>query len=191
MYSRNSIVIALCLLLLSGCGFKLRGAQKFPPQYQYAQIQGTAEFSPLSSTLKQYLGSANIKPAVSATAADLILIVRRDEFTRRVLSVNTGGAANEYEIRYNLEMDAKDSQGKTLVDGMKVSLVRTYSFDPNNVLAKTDEETVIRNQMRQLAVQQVLRQLSVRLTRLEAAPPASSSQPDNQPAAESPVETTL
>ncbi len=168
---------------LTACGFKFRGAQTFPAEYKYALIQGTAEFSPLGKLLRQYIGSSGLNLTTSMSVADMVLFVKQDEFKRRVLSVNASGGANEYELTYDLVMQANDRQGKVLAEKMAVSMVRNYNFDPNNVLAKSDEETTVKTQMQQLAVRQVLRQLSIQLTRNKPAvksenETAPSMQPD-------------
>lgn len=174
----------VCITALNSCGFKFRGAQTFPVDYKYALIQGTAEFSPLGKLLKQYIGSAGLNLTTSMSVADMVLLVKRDEFNRRVLSVTTSGGANEYELTYDLVMQASDRQGKVLADNMTVKMVRNYNFDPNNVLAKSDEESTLKTRMQQLAVQQVLRQLSIQLTRnKQAVDSGNETTPSVQPAA--------
>lgn len=181
------IFVTSSLFALSSCGFKLRSAQKFPPEFKNATIQGVDEYSAVGKILKQYLGSAGLKTVPAARDADLVLVISRNDFRRRVLSVNAGGGANEYEVKYEYTMHARNKNGASLTDDINITLISNYIFDPNNVLAKSDEETVIKRRMQQQAVKQSLRQLSIRLT------PSQKTQavvPDNNTLLEKNSDTT-
>jgi len=169
--TRTVVLLCVALLLsvsLSGCGFRMRGALEIPVQYKSVAFFGVAEFSPLGKVLRQYLSSAGLEYKKESPQADLVLTITKDDFRRRVLSVNSSGAANEYELIYTMATKASNAQGEALANEITIELTRNYIFDPNNVLAKSDEEARIKTQMQQLAVRQSLRQLNVRLKQNEA-----------------------
>ena len=53
----------------------------------------------------------------------------------------------------------QDQSGKQLSDPQTVSVVRNFRNDPNDVLAKDNEENIIRKEMKQSAVMQIMRRM--------------------------------
>lgn len=159
-------------LLLTSCGFHLRGAIELPPQLARTQLVGINERSELADEMTAALDGAGAQ--VVTTDATAQLHVSGERQNRRLLSVGRTGRASEYEVTYQFSFElrvpvvSKDKDGKdkvhyrVLVPRQSVSLSRDYSFDRNNVLGKGEEEDLLVREMRAFAVRQML-------LRLEAA----------------------
>lgn len=145
-------------LLLSGCGFHLRGAVELPAVMERTYVAGGAG-SDLYYELENALLAAGAEVVDSADSATGVLTLQRQRIDRRVLSVDTQGRAAEYELALQVAFSLRDSAGKLIADNERVSIVRDYSFDPDNVLSKSDEEEALRKEMYRLAVAQMMRRV--------------------------------
>ena len=169
--------------LLSACGFRLRGASNLPSTIKYAVIDGVAQYSEVGLAIKQQLESSGAKVLSTADVDTVHFVVLQNKFTRRVLSVNASGTANEYELAYAFSMRVQDPKGKWLVAERPISLNRNYIYDPSNALAKSDEELTIKSQMISLAVRQSMRRIGIKLRKFSSV----SSSSENVPQTEMPV----
>jgi len=172
LYKNNILLFGQVFILiyvmgiLQSCGFHLRGASELPNTVEFAVIDGVAQYSDLGLAIKQQLVSSGAKVLAKADVDTLHFVVLRNQFLKRVLSVDSSGRANEYELTFEYSMRVLDSKGKVLVTERTVSLNRNYIYDPNNALAKSDEEASIKLQMIALAVRQSMRRIGIKLKQL-------------------------
>ncbi len=184
---RKIALLILLASLLPACGFRLRGASNLPNTIKFAVINGVAKYSDASLAVKQQLESAGAKVLSTADVDTVHFTVLQNKFTRRVLSVDASGVANEYELTYVFSMRVLDSKGKILVAERAIDLNRNYIYDPSNALAKSDEEANIKIQMISLAVRQSMRRIGIKLRQTPALnassgqAPVASENKSNQP----------
>ncbi|HKK05887.1 MAG TPA: LPS assembly lipoprotein LptE [Gammaproteobacteria bacterium] len=157
-YALRALGVAL-VALLSGCGFHLRAAVDLPAQMDVVYVQGAPALGELGREITRSLESAGSRQTEERASATAILVIDRNEVRRRVLSVNRSGQVNEYELTYHLAFEVRNPEGKVLVPRQSVSLARDYTFDPNSVLAKGNEEAQLRGDMIGFAVRQMLRRI--------------------------------
>jgi len=160
-------LLFLFSLLIISCGFHLRGSQDLSAVLPEVQIQGTNKHSELGRKLTRALTAAKVS---IMDESDIILNITRDNFSKRVLSLDSAGRANQYELSYHLDFSL---QKKSLIDDKQVlvdvipaqsiTAKREYLFDANLVLSKADEEMRLNNDMRQSAVLQLIRRLKYSL----------------------------
>lgn len=152
-------VLLVAAMLLSACGFHLRGVVPLPKAMAVTSIEGTPLLGELGRTLVRNLRDAGAVLTEDPRAATAILVILSEQMHRRVISVNRQGRVNAYALDYRLRYTLKVPDGQRLAPPRSVSLQREYTFDPNNVLATGNEEGVLRQDMISLAVRQLLRQL--------------------------------
>lgn len=160
--------LLLFSFLIASCGFHLRGNQDLSGVLPEVQIQGISVHSELGRELSRALTAAKV---TVLDESDVLLTVTQDHFSRRVLSLDSAGRANQYELNYQLSFalvkkvkDEKEGskEKQKLVDLMPTQTINTkreYLFDADLILAKTDEETRLNNDMRQAAMLQLVRRL--------------------------------
>jgi len=159
----------LSLLLLSACGFHLRGAVLLPPELARMQIIGISAHSERGEEITAVLQAAGAQVVVTDATAQLH--ISGEQQSRRLLSVGISGRAAEYELDYTFAYELRIPVIITDQDGVEsvhyrvelaqqnISLQRDYSFDSSNVLGAGGEEELLLREMRSLAVHQMLRQL--------------------------------
>lgn len=131
-------------LLILSCGFHLRGSQDLSAVLPEVQIQGTSKHSELGRELIRALTAAKVS---LLDESDIILNITRDDFSKRVLSLDSAGRANQYEISYQLafslikKIHNEDKQKLVdIIPTQRITAKREYLFDANLVISKADEE---------------------------------------------------
>ena len=151
--------LVCCALVLSGCGFHLRGSTDLPEELSEVALEGTRLNGELGVAVRNGFSRAGGQVVESRSSARSVLVITQDSSSRRVLSVNSLGQANEYELAYTLGFRLDDPNGTNRVVAQSIKLRRQYRFDPDLILAKGDEEARLVREMRQDAVHQMLRRL--------------------------------
>lgn len=172
-----ALLLSMLFAAFAGCGFHLRGAVELPPEMTEVAIQGTKPYGELDVTLRNGFAREGGQVVESVQQARSVLVITQDVSIRRVLSVDSKGQANQYEVEYILGFRLDDPDGVTRVAAQTIRLRRQYRFDPNQTLAKADEEARLVKQMRQDAVRQMLRRLKAGLENPVPVPKASLRAP--------------
>jgi LPS-assembly lipoprotein len=148
------------LLLLSGCGFDLRGSGadklQLPPTY----LAGNA--GPLKQALRHYLAIAQAPIVESEKDAQLVITLLDEDVARRVLSVDARGRVNEYEVDYTARYSVTRA-GQVLIPPETLSQQRSYTFDQSEVLAKDQEQERLVQDMRRDVVRRMMQRLQAKL----------------------------
>jgi LPS-assembly lipoprotein len=152
-------VIFVMALLLSACGYHLRGALELPANMKNVYVEGGS--SPLLEQFKQVMKSSSAQLASSRQGAGIVIKVANEEFNRRVLSLSTRGKSNEFELTYRLDYEFANAADAVLMPRQSVEVRREYYNDQQFMIAKDQEEAVIRNEMYQQAVQTIVNRARV------------------------------
>lgn len=154
-------VLASTALLLSGCGFKLRGAPDFAFQSLYVNA---GETSPFGNEIRRNLASVAaltlVTDAREQASAQAILDILYEAREKTVVGVNTSGQVREFQLRTRLRFRLRTPQGKELIEPTELLLHRDISFNESAVLAKEAEEGLMYRDMQSDIVQQIIRRLA-------------------------------
>ena len=160
---RAALALGLTVLL-SACGFHLRGSNgSFMLPFATMYI-GLPDTSPLAIGLKRYIRAIGSTEVVNTKdGADAVLEVLNDperNRTKTILSLNKNGRVQEYQLGYSINFRVLDKEGNQLLVPTTISLVRPITFDESQVLAKETEEAALYRDMRNDLVQQIMRRLA-------------------------------
>ena len=146
-------LIALCLFL-TNCGYHLRGALALPTQLNNLYLTGetTQLRAQFSKSLQLSAGQLNDSPNPNS----LTIQINKEDMQRRILSLSSRGRSNEFELVYRLNYSLLDTQQNPLLKNQSLEIRREYFNNQQDILAKDNEETVIRDEMYQQAVQTIL-----------------------------------
>lgn len=155
--ARLSVVLALLSsVLLSSCGFHLRGdlpLSHFPAMYIQSQ-----RHSELAALLSERLTHNKVELLQSYQQSAPMLQLIDDTLERRTLSLFPNGQVAEYELIYKVRY------ALTMPDGepqqYQFELFRDYQDDPNQALAKAKELELMLGELRQQAANRIMRQLA-------------------------------
>ena len=148
---------ACCILLLSGCGFHLRGTETSRVQLPTTYLAGVA--GPLQQEVRRYLNISAVPLVEKEKDAQLVIDLIGEDIQRRVLSVGSTGKAVEYEVHYDATYAVERGTGESLIPKVTIGQQRSYSFNEANVLAKDREQERLVQDMRHDVVRQMMLRL--------------------------------
>lgn len=178
---KKIIALALSSLLISACGWHLRGSGGVDlSQVMQSLYLDSEHYSEFSTELQRGIKASGIELAKDSNSAPFKLKVGKLKQERRSVAVGSQVLTSEYELSiavdYSIEeiSDAKDAYKHSATG----SVIRSYAFNPQDTLGGNREESLIRREMRNDLVQQILRQL--RYVKPSAKTPASVSSESGQ-----------
>jgi LPS-assembly lipoprotein len=144
---------------LAACGYHLQRPRALAPVMQRTVIVAGNPYSDLVRGLTRALNATNIRIVSSPETATDELHILADSASRRVVSVDSRDRPRAYELHYAVEFSLTHGKQKVLAQ-QTVSLTRSFAFDPENILAGSQEASRLLNAMRADLVQVILRRLA-------------------------------
>lgn len=157
------LILALCVvsLLVTACGFHLRGVRQLSPEISVIYLTTTNANSLLTRYLRQQLQASGAQVTKTRDEALSVLEILTDSTNRRVLSVGSTGKVREYELHYVVTYRVLGADGKKILPRRELVLNRVMLFDETDVLGKSNEEGLVRREMQQDIVRMIMRQLEL------------------------------
>jgi len=152
-------LVLLVSVLLSSCGFHLRGAYQLPEVMQATFIETPQKNSNLIRTLKRSLKASDIALIDNRSAATAVLKVGNSLKNKRIVSVDSQGRAREYTLIYTLKFSLAATHGEFEMPEQTISISRDFLFDTEDVLGKSKEESQLYEEMEQDIVRLILLRL--------------------------------
>lgn len=140
------------MLLVSGCGFYLKGQRPLPQELQDVRINNTASLvveSELERALRTEVERRGGRIAAIRNAS--VLQITRVEEDEQVLSLGTDGKAIEYLLAITVSFGLTHDN-KPAVPVQSLTVYKEYSFDKREIVSSEHESQEIRDAMyRELA----------------------------------------
>ncbi|HRQ58523.1 MAG TPA: LPS assembly lipoprotein LptE [Azoarcus taiwanensis] len=160
--SRRTFIASFLALqaavVLSGCGFQLRGAQPLPFDSLYVGADLT---TPFGAALRQQIAAgADTQVVADAGEADARLEILRNNRSRDILSLTGAGRVREYQLTQTVVFRVIDRGGNELLPPSSVTVRREYNFDDDQIIAREQEEALLIRDMEEDIVQQMLRRMA-------------------------------
>jgi LPS-assembly lipoprotein len=152
------VAVMLSALILSACGFRLQGRTPLPADLATTHVIAEDPQTDFVQSLRRALITSGGKLTESSERATGIVRIHRDEVTQKILSVSANNTPREYEVTYTVEFSVEGA-GVELLPSQEVSVTRDYSFDETRLLAKENEEAILREGMARDLVAIVMRRL--------------------------------
>jgi LPS-assembly lipoprotein len=151
-------LLILTVLLLTACGFHLRGQAGMPFKTLYLDAPNSN--TPFVNDLRRNLEANKVKLVKDAKQADVILNIVSELPDKQILTLGGSGRVNEFQLRYRVSLRAYDLKGMDWIPAEEMMLRRDYTYDDTKILAKEQEEALLYQSMISDMVQQVIRRLS-------------------------------
>ncbi|CNK87871.1 LPS assembly lipoprotein LptE [Yersinia pseudotuberculosis] len=153
-----TLLLGLAVLVTAGCGFNLRGTTQVPTELQKLLLESSDPYGPLARSIRQQLRLNNVTIVDDAMRKDIptLRIIGSSE-SQEAVSIFRNGVAAENQLVLHV-------QAQVLIPGhdiypLQVNVFRTFFDNPLTALAKEAEAEVLRQEMREQAAQQLVRQL--------------------------------
>ena len=158
------IALLTLTIIVSGCGFKLRGSQVMPQNINTVAVQA-APHSLMARALNKRLPVYDLQPSqaeVQPNANTVFISLAPESLDRRLLSVFPTGQVAEYELIYSVRYTVVFPDKEPFEHQFEVA--REYQDDPDRVLAKSRELNIVLDEMRADAADRIIRLLSNQAT---------------------------
>ena len=143
-------------LVLSGCGFHLRGQIDVPESLMRLHVKGTD--IELKHDIEKSLKFSDIVIVEEGDNAAL-LDISNTTYLKEVNGTTITGIASNYKMTYTVNYVVYDADGEVLQkDSVKQN--RTLAYDASNILLFEREEQFLMKEMRQELVGFILRRMS-------------------------------
>ena len=156
---RYALLVAVFALGLAACGFHLRGQVDLPFENVYVQSSGTSQFA--TELRRVFEGSNRVELTGAASDAEVVVQVVNEQEIQEILSISPAGSVNEYQLRYLVSYRIKDRKMEDVVPPDMIRVRRDLTYDDTQTLGKESEVRLLFRDMRNDAVQQLMRRLSV------------------------------
>jgi len=153
----SSLILLAVSLSLTACGFQLRGSAPLPFQSLFVQAAPTSQFATLLRRAVR-AGSAT-RIAEQPGEAEVILQILNELQEKQILSLGGGGRVSEFQLRYRVSFRLTDAKNHEHIPASEILLKRDFSFSNEQALSKETEEALLYRDMRNDAVQQMVRRL--------------------------------
>lgn len=147
--------LMILTLVLSSCGFQLRGSYELP--YKTVNVSGPGT-SQVAASIRRDLTNNKITIAAADKAeAKINIIEERRE--KQILSLSGAGRVKEYTLRMVVSYQVADNKGVVLIPTSEIQLTRILGYDDTKVIAKQQEEALLYSDMERDVVGQILRRM--------------------------------
>lgn len=156
-YLNSALILVLASsLLLSACGFQLRGVTQL--SFKNLHIQGST--LSISRDLKHAFKTNGITLVEKSESAELLVEMLGETYEKRIQSLSGGGLVREFELNYRVTFRTREATKPTWSSVQTVQSRRDFSYDDKALLGKAEEEQMLISDMHKDAVREVLRRLS-------------------------------
>lgn len=149
-----------CLLLLSGCGFHLRGVLEIPEWLDNVAVISKEGTNEIASVLKPRLEGYKIRVNPDPSRASYWLIIHRSTYHQKIISIGASTNPRQYQMMLIVEYELQSHQGHVIKEPAAVVVTRQLTVNNDRILGSNDEEMTLLREMRQDAVTQILNKLS-------------------------------
>jgi LPS-assembly lipoprotein len=159
MSARVAALMLAGAVIASACGFHLQGRTPLPAPLAVTYVVASDQQSEFVQGLRKALIASGGKLVAKSEDASGTVRIITDSVTQKILSVSANNIPREYELTYTVEFSVS-KPGEELLPLQKVAVTRNYSFNERTLLAKENEEAILREGMARDLVSIVMRRLS-------------------------------
>lgn len=160
MVKRNLVVVGLAVLL-SACGFQLRGTGDTSFALNEIDLQARNSYGETAQELEELLEDNGVRVHSGARyTLDLV----REHTRQRTASYTTAARTAEYQLTHVLDYEIRGPQNTVLMQD-RVEASKVYVHDSSNLISSDQEALQLRRELRR----EVLQQLSMRLRNVTPA----------------------
>jgi len=142
--------------MLSACGFQLRGQQ----DYAFKRLAITGGVPQMVARLERMVQGGSDTVIVKPFEKPDATLSLSEGQGLRTLSLNAQGVVQEYELIYNVSYSLTGADGTLLIPPSSIVLNRSMTYSDQYTLGKGQESTLLYNDMRNDAVDQLTRRLA-------------------------------
>jgi len=154
---------------LSGCGWHLRGTGQVN-NISSVHISAAERYSDFYDALTRALEANDVEVVKNATQAQYSIVLLEQKSKRRTASVSVSARVSEYQLTEEASIVILDAGGNTLLPRSTLTTERYFDFDENDVQSKDFEADLLKREMRDDLIRQIITRLNAVANRPATAP---------------------
>ncbi len=149
----------IAALVLTGCGFQLRGDHDLPPGLRTLRLDVADPFSPLERDLAAALERSGA--TITRRAGTPRVLIPVNALATQVQSIGDAARVTEYVVRYRVEVQVLAADGSELLPRTVLELDRDFAYDETQALGAAAEEELLRKELQREMVREILRRIAL------------------------------
>jgi LPS-assembly lipoprotein len=113
------------------------------------------------SELTRALNVYGVEAVSSAAAADYSVVIVNFRQNRHIGTLNASGRVAEYQLNEDVDFLIANATGTPLTALFTASVERSYEIQESDILSSENEERLVKREMREEIVRQILNRLKV------------------------------
>ncbi|MFP5195107.1 LPS assembly lipoprotein LptE [Alcaligenes faecalis] len=152
-------LMILLSVVLTACGFHLKGVAPLPFDTIYTNITDNSAFG---ANLRRTLSASSPQTRFVERPQDAEALLQQLSHSRnqREISINAKGQVEEYELQLTFVFELLDAKGRVILPPTTLNVIREVPYDAEAVQAKDSEIEMIFRDMEQSLINRIVRRLS-------------------------------
>jgi LPS-assembly lipoprotein len=144
------------LVVLTGCGFELRGQAALPFDKAYV---AAAPSSILGGMLKRQLEQRS-KLVNMRNQANIVINLSDESRDKSILTLSSAGKVQEYRLVHKIVVSVTDPEEREILPPVTLQQTRDFSYNSQQALATDAFEASLHHDMDEQILQQIMRRLA-------------------------------
>jgi len=154
-------LLLTAILLVSSCGFHLRGSQPASASNLSRIVLTDSDASGVSNEVRILLESSGTVISGTSPAPGYTLHLSDQSITRSVLSVSAAtGKVEEYQLVFSVRMSVTDAEKNEVLSSQPIRVAHDYAFNDEAVLGSVLEQRTLEQELTRQAASQIVRRLN-------------------------------
>lgn len=164
----RKLVMIFSLMVIVGCGFKLRGAISWPTEYQNVYMEGynPTDRNSFYFSVKNFFPD-HVKIVSDSKNADAIIRVLSENQTTRTVSALAANRDTEEVVALTIVVQVSEKNGKIILPPTTLMRERDFTYDESNLLGKSTDFQNVTRILRQETAAMFMRRLEAALRNQE------------------------
>ena len=154
---RGALVAAACLLL-SACGFQLRGEATMGLESLHVSTEAPSR---VATEMRRRLSGTPVKLMPDPKDAEVHVRILSESTEKTIQTLTGAGRVFDYQLRLRVGFRATDAAGKAMIEPTEIEVRRIITYSETAPLAKEAEELLLFDDMRAEAAVQILSRIAV------------------------------
>lgn len=157
---RLSLLTAVVVWLLTGCGFQLRARAELPVEMAHTRLVIADQYSAFARRVRVMLEQAGVS-LVTGSDATAILEIPENRVVTEVLTIGDNARVREYRISHTVQFRLLRPDGAELIPLQTIRQTRDISFDEQQILAVSREQEFVKQDLANTLSRLLLSRLEV------------------------------
>lgn len=154
----SASAMLLILLILTACGFHIKGQQILPPELEVIYLK-SPHFDPLTKSLGDNLAASGATLVSEQKNAPITLVINTPIKSQVATTVGASQQSRKYMLSYSVNFSIIDSNGKIIAGPFNASQQRTQILQASQILGATNQTEDLYNDMLTEVVRQIMDRL--------------------------------